>query len=163
MYTLIHAILGYFFLLTVVRLLSRRPGGQLTPFEFVIVFLIGGLIILATVGDDKSATNCIGAILTIGLLHRVTARVRSSSRRVSTYVDGVPVMLLGNGQWHTESMHGMRIDDQDVMATARSKGISNFEGIKYAVLERVGSISIIANDKPEDQPDSGADEDKQER
>ncbi len=151
MYTIVHAIAGYFFLLFVVRILSRRPGGQLTPFEFVIVFLIGGLIILATVGDDKSATNCIGAILTIGLMHRITAQVRARSRRISTVIDGVPMILLGNGEWHTEAMHGMRIDDQDVMAMARAKGIRNFEGIKYAVLERVGSISIIADeDKPED-------------
>lgn len=155
MYTIFHAILGYFFLLFVVRLLSRRPGGQLTPFEFVIVFLIGGLIILATVGDDKSATNCIGAILTIGLMHRITAQVRTSSRRISTVVDGVPVVLLDRGQWHTEAMHGMRIDDQDVMSMARARGIRNLEGVKYAILERVGSISIIKNDE---QPDSGDDE-----
>ncbi len=155
MYTIFHAVLGYFFLLLVVRLLSRRPGGQLTPFEFVIVFLIGGLIILATVGDDKSATNCIGAILTIGLMHRITARVRTSSRRICTVVDGVPVVLLDRGQWHTEAMHGMRIDDQDVMSMARAKGIRNLEGVKYAVLERVGSISIIKNDE---QPDSSDDE-----
>jgi hypothetical protein len=50
MSTIIHAILGYIFLLLIVRLLSRRPGGQLTLFEFVIVFLIGGLIILGTHG-----------------------------------------------------------------------------------------------------------------
>ncbi len=143
MYTIGHAIFGYFFLLFVVRMLSRRPGAQLTPFEFVIVFLVGGLIILATVGDDKSATNCIGAILTIGLLHRITARVRARFARVSTVVDGSPMVLLENGQWQTEAMHGMRIDDQDVMAVARGKGLRSLAGVKYAVLERVGTISII--------------------
>ena len=58
MSTIVHAILGYFFLLLTVRILSRRPGAQLTLFEFVLVFLIGGVIILATVGDDGSVTNC---------------------------------------------------------------------------------------------------------
>ncbi len=58
MATIIHAVLGYLFLLLVVRVLSRRPGGQLTLFEFVIVFLIGGVIILSTVGKDRSITNC---------------------------------------------------------------------------------------------------------
>ena len=52
MYTIIHAVLAYFFLLLTVRVLSRRPGGQMTLFEFVIVFLIGGVIILSTVGND---------------------------------------------------------------------------------------------------------------
>ncbi|MBB6144544.1 uncharacterized membrane protein YcaP (DUF421 family) [Silvibacterium bohemicum] len=69
MYTIIHAILGYFFLLFTVRVLSRRPGGQMTLFEFVIVFLIGGVIILSTVGDDRSVTNCVGAVIVIGLMH----------------------------------------------------------------------------------------------
>ena len=50
MSTVIHAIVGYFFLLLAVRVLSRRPGSQMTPFEFVIVFLMGGVIILSTVG-----------------------------------------------------------------------------------------------------------------
>ena len=58
MYTVIHAIAGYFLLLLTVRVLVRRPGAQLTPFEFVIIFLIGGIIILATVGNDHSETNC---------------------------------------------------------------------------------------------------------
>ena len=40
MATIIHAVLGYLFLLLVVRVLSRRPGGQLTLFEFVIVFAL---------------------------------------------------------------------------------------------------------------------------
>ncbi len=143
MYTVIHAVCGYFFLLFIIRLLSRRPGGQLTPFEFVIVFLIGGLIITATVADDKSATNCVGAILTIGLMHRLTARVRSRFSTMSKWVDGAPMMLLKNGRWQSEAMHGMRIDDKDVMSMGRAKGARTLGDVKYAVLERVGSISII--------------------
>jgi len=34
-HTIVHAIAGYFFLLLTVRILSRRPGAQMTPFEFV--------------------------------------------------------------------------------------------------------------------------------
>jgi uncharacterized membrane protein YcaP (DUF421 family) len=136
-------VLGYFVLLLVVRVLSRRPGGQLTPFEFVIVFLIGGVIILATVGDDKSVTNCVCAILTIGLLHRTTAGVRARYRRVGVLSDGVPLVLLNRGRWHTEAMDGMRLKDDDVMAAARAKGLRNLNEIRYAVLERVGTISIL--------------------
>ena len=147
MTTIIHAICGYFFLLLIVRLMSRRPGGQLTPFEFVIVFLIGGLVILETVGDDKSATNCISAILTIGFLHRITAWVRARSSPLSKGIDGVPVVLLKDGEWQADSMAGMRMEDQDVMAMGRAKGIQSLDQVKYAILERVGSISIIKKGK----------------
>lgn len=143
MYTIFHAVIGYFVLLLVVRVLSRRPGGQLTPFEFVIVFLIGGIIILATVGDDKSVTNCICAIITIGLMHRLTAALRARFPGLGTALDGMPLVLLNRGRWHSETMDGMRLADDDVMAAARGNGLRNLAAIRYAVLERVGTISIF--------------------
>jgi len=150
MYTILHAILGYFFLLFVVRVLSRRPGGQLTPFEFVIVFLIGGLIILATAGDDKSITNCVCAIITVGLMHRITARVRAKSTRFGTSIDGVPLILRKDGEWQRETMRRMRLDNEDVLAVGRTKGIRSLSGMKYAILERVGTISIIPSENKAD-------------
>ena len=147
MYTILHAIVGYFFLLLTVRILSRRPGAQLTPFEFVIVFLVGGIIILTTVGNDKSITNCVCAILTIVLLHQSVSWLRSRYRWLGNLIDGKPLVLLKDGQWQTEVMNNMRIEDDDVMAAARTKNVMNFSGIKYAILERNGAISIIKSEE----------------
>jgi uncharacterized membrane protein YcaP (DUF421 family) len=41
----------------------------------------------------------------------------------------------------------MRVDDNDVMAAARSKGVKALDQIKYAVLERNGGISIISSEE----------------
>jgi uncharacterized membrane protein YcaP (DUF421 family) len=144
--TIVHAILGYFFLLLIVRVLSRRPGGQLTLFEFVIVFLIGGVIILSTVGNDRSVTNCATAIIAVGLMHRVVSWLRSKSSRFGRIVDGTPLVLLKNGEWQTEVMNGARISPEDVMAVGRTKNVKSIREIKYAVLERNGAIGIIKVD-----------------
>jgi uncharacterized membrane protein YcaP (DUF421 family) len=145
--TILHAIFGYFFLLLVVRVLSRRPGGQLTLFEFVIVFLIGGVVILSTVGKDRSVVNCATAILTVGLLHYTVSAIKSRFPSFGAVVDGTPLTLLKNGEWQLEVMKGMRIDPEDVMAAARTKGVSSIHNVAYAVLERNGAISIIKNEK----------------
>ena len=143
MSTILHVIFGYFFLLLVVRVLSRRPGGQLTLFEFVIVFLIGGVIILSTVGSDRSITNCSTAILTVGLLHWGVSAIKIKFPRFGEIVDGTPLTLLKKGEWQVEIMKGMKIDREDVMAAARTKGVNSVFDIAYAILERNGSISII--------------------
>ena len=145
MYTVVHAIIGYFFLLLTVRVLTRRPGAQLTPFEFVIVFLVGGVIILATVGDDKSVTNCVCAIITVVMLHQMVSWFRARYRWLGNIIDGLPLVILADGQWQTEAMGKAHLEDADVMAAARTKGVSSLDGIKYAILERNGSISIIKN------------------
>lgn len=143
MSTLIHAIAGYCFLMLTVRLLTRRPGAQMTMFEFVIVFLIGGVIILATVGNDRSMTNCATAILTVGLMHNLVSWLKARSPRFGAVVDGTPLVLVKDGRWQAEVMRGMKMAPEDVMSAARMKGVKSIFDVKYAILERNGTISII--------------------
>lgn len=147
MNTILRAIIGYFFLLLTVRVLSRRPGAQMTPFEFVLIFLIGGVVILATVGDDRSEINSVCAVMTVGLLHRLIARLKQRFPRFGLLVDGTPLVLIKDGQWQKEVMDKMRIQDTDVMAAARTKGAKTLQDIGYAILERNGGISIIEAEK----------------
>jgi uncharacterized membrane protein YcaP (DUF421 family) len=143
MYTIIHAVVGYFWLLFTVRFLSRRPGAQMTPFEFVLIFLIGGVIILSCVGNDRSETNSVLAVMTIGLLHRLVSALAVRHRKFGAIVEGVPLVLIDKGQRRTEIMRKMRIQDPDLMAAGRGKGAHTLDEIRYAVLERLGSISVI--------------------
>jgi uncharacterized membrane protein YcaP (DUF421 family) len=147
MLTIIYAVAGYFFLMFTVRLLTRRPGAQMTMFEFVIIFLVGGVIILATVGGDRSITNCGMAICTVGLLHNMVAWVKARSPKVGAIVDGTPLVLLKDGAWVEEVMRGMKMAPEDIMAAARMKGINSIFDVKYAILERNGTISVIKQEE----------------
>ncbi len=141
--TVIRAVIGYFFLLFTLRFLSRRPGAQMTPFEFVIVFLMGGVIILATMGQDRSETNAICGVIAVALMHRLVATLKQRYPRFGAVVDGAPVVLMKDGKWQTEAMEKMRVQDNDVMAAARSSDVKTLDKIKFAILERQGAISII--------------------
>jgi uncharacterized membrane protein YcaP (DUF421 family) len=147
MYTLIHAVFGYLFLLLMVRILARRPGAQMTPFEFVLIFLLGGVIILSTAGDDRSMTNCYGGVIVICMMHRFMGWLKQRSPRIGAIIDGTPVLLLKDERWQSASMDQTRVDDNDVMAAARGKGIKTLAQIKYAVLERNGAITVIKKNK----------------
>jgi uncharacterized membrane protein YcaP (DUF421 family) len=149
MATILHCIAGYFFLLLTVRVLTRRPGAQMTLFEFVIVFLIGGVIILATVGHDRSVTNCTLAVIAVGLLHRAVSGAKTKWPKLAALVDGKPLVLYRNGVWQEQAMQGMRLAPEDVLASARTKGIARLEEIQFAVLERNGGISIIKREDEE--------------
>ncbi len=55
--SVLRALFGYFFLVFIVRIVGRRPGKQLTPFEFILIFFLGGLMLTAIVAQDSSVTN----------------------------------------------------------------------------------------------------------
>jgi uncharacterized membrane protein YcaP (DUF421 family) len=77
------------------------------------------------------------------VLHYALVLLRRKSPRFALATDGTPLILLADGQWHTETLSNMRILPEDVMAAARDKGVSTLDQVKYAILERNGEISIV--------------------
>ena len=138
------AMFGYCFLVFIVRIVGRRPGQQMTPFEFVLIFFIGGLTLTGIVADDRSLTNAFCQIVTISVMHFLIAWLRKRSPRFSLLADGTPLVLLEKRRWRTQTLKKMGIQDDDVMAAARDKGLARLDQIEFAVLERNGEISIIA-------------------
>jgi uncharacterized membrane protein YcaP (DUF421 family) len=143
MAAIFRAIFGYLFLVFVVRVAGRRPGKQMSPFEFVLIFFIGGLTLTFMVGDEASLTNALAQIATVAILHYALVVLRRRSPFFARCVDGTPLVLLQDGRWHTQTLTHMRILDEDVMTAARDKGLESLEQVKYAILERNGEISII--------------------
>lgn len=149
--TVLHAIAGYFFLLIVVRVLTRRPGGQMTLGDFVLVFLMGGIIILSTAGSDKSLTNCTCAVITIGLLHRTVSWAKTRSPRFGALVDGTPIVLMKHGEILNDVAHEMQVGNADLEAAARIAGVRTLKQVDYAILERNGGISIIEKEEQKEK------------
>src|ERR1700744_5610040 len=94
MAAVLRAFFGYMFLVMIVRIVGRRPGKQLTPFEFVLIFFIGGLALTAIVGDESSFTNAVCQVVAMGLSHYTIAWARSKSSRLAGIVNGTPLLPL---------------------------------------------------------------------
>jgi uncharacterized membrane protein YcaP (DUF421 family) len=147
MFTILRAAFGYLLLVFILRIAGRRPGKQLSPFDYVVVFYLGGITLTWIVGPEASLTNAFCQIMTIALCHCSLAWLRSRYATASRIIDGTPLVLMSNGQWRTECLSKMRLQDDDVMDSARSFGTCNLESIRMAVLEPVGEISIIPREE----------------
>ncbi len=143
MAAVLRGVFGYCFLVLMVRTAGRRPGKQLTPFEFVFIFFIGGLTLTPMVGNDRSLSNALCIITTIAVTHFGIAWLKQCSPAFGRLVDGTPLVLLKKGEWQVETMRKMRIQDDDVMAMARDNGLERLDQIEYAILERNGEISVV--------------------
>jgi uncharacterized membrane protein YcaP (DUF421 family) len=92
--TILRAAWGYLFLIFISRIIGRRPGRQLTPFEFVLIFYLGGLTLTGMIGKDFSFTNAVLQIMTIAGVHWIITAVRARSPRAARILDGTPVVLV---------------------------------------------------------------------
>src|SRR3982751_333625 len=146
MATILRAIYAYWFLLITLRLIGRRAVMQSSPFELILIFLFGGTMIQAVVGDDRSMVNAALVVMTIGLMHILVAWLKQRFVMFRKIIDGTPVVLRQDGKWRDDLMHEARLQVEDVMAAARKKGIARADDIRLAVFERSGTITVIGHE-----------------
>ncbi|HWI41076.1 MAG TPA: YetF domain-containing protein, partial [Verrucomicrobiae bacterium] len=82
-------------------------------------------------------------VITIGGMNVLITRLKMRFPTFGSIVDGTPVAVIENGDVYRERLSMLRITEQDLMAAARAKGISEIEKIRYAFVERNGSITIL--------------------
>jgi uncharacterized membrane protein YcaP (DUF421 family) len=143
MSTILRAIFAYWFLLFALRVIGRRAVMQNSPFEMILIFLFGGTMIQAVVGQDRSLINATLVVVTIGLMHVLVAWLKLRSVAFRKVVEGTPIVMKADGRWNDDALRRSRLHIEDVMAAAREKGVMRPEDIELAIFERSGTICVM--------------------
>nr|WP_246351680.1 YetF domain-containing protein [Deinobacterium chartae] len=126
------------------RVSGKRTFSDMTSFDFVMLLIIAETTQQALLGDDFSITNALLLIVTLFATDVLLSMIKRKSTAAEKLLDGTPLLLVEHGQPLHERLSRARVDEGDILAAAREKqGLERFDQIKYAVLERNGSISII--------------------
>ncbi len=134
----------YVFLLVLMRLSGRRTLSQMTPFDLVLLLIVAEATQQGLLGNDFSVTNAFLVITTLIGLDILMTGLTHRSRWLDRWVNGLPLVLIEDGEAIDDRLEKARVDVDDIMEQARAtQGIERMEQIKYAVLERSGGISII--------------------
>lgn len=141
----------YLFLLFVMRMSGNRQLSETTTFDLILLLVISEVTQQAFLGDeDFSLTAAIVLILTLVGLDIVLSLIKQYMPPADKVLEGVPMLLVDDGQPIERTMNMERVKTDEIMATAREKyGIDSLEQIQYAVLEADGKISIV---RREDAP-----------
>jgi uncharacterized membrane protein YcaP (DUF421 family) len=143
MSTILRAIFAYWFLLLALRVIGRRAVMQNSPFELILIFLFGGTMIQAVVGQDRSLINASLVVVTIGLMHVLVAWLKLRSAGFRKVIEGTPIVMKAGDQWDETALRRSRLHVEDVMAAAREKGVLRAEDVELAIFERSGTICVM--------------------
>lgn len=142
--TVLRVAAVYLFLLLIFHIAGKRSMAQITTFDFIVLLIISEATQQAMIRDDFSLTNAFIVITSLIGLEIALTRLKRRFPVADKYIDGLPLVLVDNGQPVRQLMDKARIDEDDILSAARaSQGLERMEQIKYAVLERSGGISII--------------------
>jgi uncharacterized membrane protein YcaP (DUF421 family) len=139
----LRAVLAFFFVLFLTRVLGRRELSSLEPFDVILLVMIGDLVQQGVTQNDFSVTGMLLVGGTIGLLTLLVSYTSFKVPFLRPVLDGEPVILLEDGEPIRRNLDRNRITVEELQAAARQQGVGSLSDVRWAVLETSGSISFI--------------------
>jgi len=133
----------YVLVMVLVRLSGKRAVGQFTPFDLVLLILIGNAVQNGINGGDNSLTGAAIMATTLIALNYAVAYVTSRNRKVEKFVEGVPVLLARDGQLFEAVLRRELVSREDFREALRMNGVDDVAEVELALLETNGSISVV--------------------
>ena len=126
-----------------VRLLGKRELGQMTPFEFIVLVVMGDLIQQGVTQTDFSLTGATLAIGTFAFWGLVMSWASYLSPRAERLLEGQARVLIRDGELLMNNVRRDRMTKAEIESEMRLAGIGTIDKIAWALLEPNGKISFI--------------------
>jgi uncharacterized membrane protein YcaP (DUF421 family) len=143
----LRAVAIYALVMLLVRVSGKRAVGQFTPFDLVLLILIGNAVQNGLNGGDNSLTGAALLAVCLIALNYAVALVVARSPRARRLIEGEPVVLARDGKVFRDVLRRELVSKADFEEAMREAGCSDLERIRLAILETNGRISIVLDDK----------------
>ena len=137
------AAIMFVLLYILLRLMGKRELGQLTPFELVVMIVLGDLIQQGVTHNDFSITGALLAISTFAFLAISMSWLTYLSPRAEKLLDGEPRVVIRDGVLIKDNLRRDRMTQSEVESEMRLAGIGHMDQVAWAILEPQGKISFI--------------------
>jgi len=139
----LRATVMFAILFLLLRLLGKRELGQMTPFEFVVLVVMGDLIQQGVTHNDFSLTGATLAIITFAFWGLVLSWVTYLFPRAEKLLDGEPRIVIRDGSLIEDNLRRDRVTRAEVESEMRQAGIASMEDVAWGILEPQGKFSFI--------------------
>lgn len=137
------AVVIFIITLILLRIAGRRSFGMKSPFDNIIVILLGAILSRAVVGASEFVPT-IAAATVIAVLHRLGAWLGALNLRFGALIKGQKIVLFEKGRLMHDNMRRALISESDLYASLRNNmHVESFDSIKSAYMENNGQISFV--------------------
>jgi len=133
----------YLAVLIFLRLAGKRSFGDMSPFDIVVLIVVGGALRTAIVGKDASFIGPLIAVASIILTNKIIGWLTARWRIFDRAVQGRPAVLAINGMRDSRALNRYDISDSEFDRELRAHGLENEGDIVIARLESNGKITFI--------------------
>jgi uncharacterized membrane protein YcaP (DUF421 family) len=139
----LRAVLVYVIVLGMVRVSGKRTLGQFTPFDMLLIVLLGNAVQNALLGQDPSLGGGLLLAATLITLNYGVGWITTRSKRAERLIEGVPVVIARDGKLFEKVLRRELISEADFQVAMRQQGCASVDKVRLALLETNGHITIL--------------------
>ncbi len=133
----------YIILLCMMRLTGKRSFGEMSPFDVVVLILVGGTLRASIIGSDTSFFGGLISVAGILAADRSLAWICTRSAFVNRLVEGWPTILVSQGERLPGALRRSNLPEAVFERALHAAGLENETTIVTARLEPNGKITLI--------------------
>jgi uncharacterized membrane protein YcaP (DUF421 family) len=139
----LRAVAIYAMVMVMIRVSGKRAVGQFTPFDLVLLILIGNAVQNGLNGGDNSITGALVLAGCLIALNYAVAFLTSRFTRVEHIVEGVPKVIARDGTIYHDVLRKELVSLDDFHEALRMNNLGDPDDVALALLETNGSISVV--------------------
>ncbi|MFF2457926.1 DUF421 domain-containing protein [Peribacillus simplex] len=139
----LRAIISFFFLIFLVKLMGQRSISQLRLLDFIMALTIGN-ILARPLSDEQSGLK--GSMITafaLVILYIISLFMSLKWGKLRSFFDSAPFPLIENGQIIYKSLSRARISIDDLLSELRKEKVEDIQKVSLALWEPGGTISLF--------------------
>jgi uncharacterized membrane protein YcaP (DUF421 family) len=153
----IRGLIAYALLLTMARVRGKRGIAEVTPFDFVLVLVIGDLVD-DLIWSEVATSQFVVAAGTLFLLDLVVATMEYRSDRFYRLVNGTPRVVMVDGLPQRREMRPEQMSEEDLDHLLRKSGYrrDRYPEVKMGIFEVDSHLSVLPHAwaKPVEKPEA---------
>jgi len=139
----VRGALSYAALLVLLRMTGKRTFSDMSPFDIVVLVIVGGALRSAMIGTDTSLPGPLLAVATILVLDKLLAQLAARSELFNRILEGTPLLLAAGGQVAAGALKKAGIAKASFERELRLHGLSSLQEVAEMRLEPNGKISVL--------------------
>jgi uncharacterized membrane protein YcaP (DUF421 family) len=140
----IRAVVIYFFIYLLTRVVGRRELSSLGPFDIILLVVIGDAVQQGLTQDDYSMTGTFIVVTVFAVMQVSISYLSFRFRPMRRVLEGEPIVIIQDGKPIERNLKRERLVIDEVMEQARASAqIAKMDEIQFAIIENSGAISFI--------------------
>ena len=139
----LRAVVVFFFVVLVTRMIGRRELGSLAPIDLILLIILGDALQQGLTQDDYSVTGAIIIVGTFAVLQVFMSWLGFRFPPLRPVLEGEPLIIVEDGKPIERNLRRERLTLEEVMESARLHEIGTLDEVRWAVVERNGEISFL--------------------